>query len=171
MRLNRMNAPAACCHFFIFIGSFLYQRAKPPQGIVLFINLLRKGLTPRVCVGDGCSIWWAPAFNAFISPLTSSFEIKAEPMLSSLIRVKSFKSHPEPCYTLLSYFCCMLAKIAHPTQLTQEVYQKKQTITLPSHTCKHTELAVKSSRHAKNKARLYVKLPLFFLVRKFDQQK
>ena len=43
MRLNRMNAPAACYHFSIF--SFLYQRAKPPQGTVLFINLLGKGLT------------------------------------------------------------------------------------------------------------------------------
>ena len=48
MRLNRMNAPAVCCHFSIFIGSFLYQRAKPPQGIVLFINLLGKGLTQEI---------------------------------------------------------------------------------------------------------------------------
>ena len=31
-RLNRMNALAAYCHFSIFIGSFLYQLAKPPQG-------------------------------------------------------------------------------------------------------------------------------------------
>ena len=44
MRLNRMNAPAARCHFSILIGSSLYQRAKPPQGIVLFINLLGKGM-------------------------------------------------------------------------------------------------------------------------------
>ena len=51
-----MNAPAACCHFSIFIGSFLYQRAKPPQGIVLFINLLGKGLTPRAFIGDAGSI-------------------------------------------------------------------------------------------------------------------
>ena len=36
----------------MFIGSFLYQRAKPPQGIVLFINLLGKGLTPRACDDD-----------------------------------------------------------------------------------------------------------------------
>ena len=43
-----MNALAACYHFSIFIGSFLYQRAKPPQGTVLFINLLGKGLTLRV---------------------------------------------------------------------------------------------------------------------------
>ena len=42
------------------IGSFLYQRAKPPQGIVLFINLLGKGLTPRACMGDAGSIWWVP---------------------------------------------------------------------------------------------------------------
>ena len=47
-----MNAPAACYHFTILIGSFLYQRAKPPQGTVLFINLLGKGLTPRTWVGD-----------------------------------------------------------------------------------------------------------------------
>ena len=40
------------CHFSIFIGSFLYQRAKPPQGTVLFINLPGKGLTPRACVGN-----------------------------------------------------------------------------------------------------------------------
>lgn len=26
MRLNRMDAPAACCHFSTFIGSFLSQR-------------------------------------------------------------------------------------------------------------------------------------------------
>ena len=26
------------CHFSIFIGSLLYQRAKPSQGTVLFIN-------------------------------------------------------------------------------------------------------------------------------------
>ena len=38
------------------IGSFLYQRAKPPQGIVLFINLLGKGWTPRAFKGDGGSI-------------------------------------------------------------------------------------------------------------------
>ena len=41
------------CHFSIFIGSFLYQRAKPTQGTILFINLLGKGLTPRACMGDG----------------------------------------------------------------------------------------------------------------------
>ena len=51
------------CHFSVFIGSSLYQRAKPPQGTVLFINLLGKGLTPRACMGDGGSIWWAPAFT------------------------------------------------------------------------------------------------------------
>ena len=50
------NALAACCHFSIFIGSFLYQRARPPQGIVLFINLLGEGLTPRACMGDAGSI-------------------------------------------------------------------------------------------------------------------
>ena len=60
MRLNRMKAIAACCHFPIFIGSFLYQCAKPPQGIVLFINLLGKGLTPRACMGDAGSIWCVP---------------------------------------------------------------------------------------------------------------
>ena len=47
MRLNSMNVLADCCHFSIFIGSFLYQRAKPP----LFINLLGKGLTPRALMG------------------------------------------------------------------------------------------------------------------------
>ena len=55
-----MNVRAACCHFSIFIGSFLYQRAKPPQGIVLFITQLGKGLTPRACMGDAGSIWWVP---------------------------------------------------------------------------------------------------------------
>ena len=60
MRLNRINALAACCHLSIFICSFLYQRAKPPQGIVLFINLLEKGLTPGACMGDAGSIWWLP---------------------------------------------------------------------------------------------------------------
>ena len=60
-----MNGLSACClaksvdnatvRFSIFIGSFLYQRAKPPQGTVLFINLLGKRLTPRACMGDGGS--------------------------------------------------------------------------------------------------------------------
>ena len=59
------NALAACCHFSIFIGSFLYQRAKPPKGIVLFINLLGKGLTPRACMGHAGSIWWVPDFGRF----------------------------------------------------------------------------------------------------------
>ena len=40
------------CHSSIFIGSFLYQRTKPPQGTVLFINLLGKGLTPKTFMGD-----------------------------------------------------------------------------------------------------------------------
>ena len=48
------------CHFSIFIGSFLYQSAKPPQGAVLFTNLLGKGLTSRACMGDEGLIWWAP---------------------------------------------------------------------------------------------------------------
>ena len=60
MRLNRMNALATCRHFSIFIGSFLYQGAKPPRGIVLFINLLGKGLIPRACMGDAGSISWFP---------------------------------------------------------------------------------------------------------------
>ena len=60
MRSNRMNAPAACYHFSIFNGSFLYQRTKPPQGNVLFMNLLGKALTPRACMGDAASIWWVP---------------------------------------------------------------------------------------------------------------
>ena len=59
------NALAACCHFSIFIGSFLYQRAKPSQGIVLLIDLLGKGLTPRACTGDAGSIWWVPACLCF----------------------------------------------------------------------------------------------------------
>ena len=51
------------CHFSIFIGSFFYQRTKPPQGTVLFINLLGKGLTSRACMRDRGSIWWAPVMN------------------------------------------------------------------------------------------------------------
>ena len=47
MRLNTTNVLADCSHFSIFIGSLLYQRAKPP----LFINLLEKGLTPRAIMG------------------------------------------------------------------------------------------------------------------------
>ena len=43
------------CHFSIFMGSLFYQRAKHPQGTVLFINLLRKGGTPRAYMGDGGS--------------------------------------------------------------------------------------------------------------------
>ena len=66
------NALAACCHFSIFIGSFLYQRAKPPQGIVLFINLLGKGLTPRACMGVAGSIWWVPGSTDLINRLAPS---------------------------------------------------------------------------------------------------
>jgi len=47
-------------HFPIFIGSFLYQRAIPSQGTVLFINLLGKGSNPRASMGNKGSIWWAP---------------------------------------------------------------------------------------------------------------
>ena len=35
------------------------RRAEPPLRTVLFINLLWKGLTARVCMGDGDSPWWA----------------------------------------------------------------------------------------------------------------
>ena len=43
------------------IGSSHRRRAKSPLGTVLIKNLLGKGLTPRACMGDGGSIWWAPA--------------------------------------------------------------------------------------------------------------
>ena len=56
MRLNGMDALVASFHFSTFTVSFLYQRAKPPQGTVLFINLLGKGLAPRAYTGDGGSI-------------------------------------------------------------------------------------------------------------------
>ena len=46
--------------FLYSIGSFLYQRAKPPQGPALCINLLGTGLSRRACMGDGGSIWLAP---------------------------------------------------------------------------------------------------------------
>ena len=46
------------CLFSFFIGSFLYQRAKPPQGTVLFLSLLGKGLTSRACIEDEGSILW-----------------------------------------------------------------------------------------------------------------
>ena len=45
------------------IGSSYRRRAKSPLGTVLIINLLGKGLTPRACMGDGGSIWWAPGFR------------------------------------------------------------------------------------------------------------
>ena len=45
------------------IGSSYRQRTKSPLGTVLIINLLGKGLTPRACMGDGGSIWWAPVFG------------------------------------------------------------------------------------------------------------
>ena len=49
------------CHFVVVIGSSHRRRAKSPLGTVLIINLLGKGLTSRACMGDGGSIWWAPA--------------------------------------------------------------------------------------------------------------
>ena len=55
------------CHLFIFIGSFLYQRAKHPQRTLLFINLLGKGLTPNCCKGDRGSIWWAPVLTGILN--------------------------------------------------------------------------------------------------------
>ena len=48
------------CHLVVVIGSSHRRRAKSPIGTVLIINLLGKGLTPRACMGDGGSIWWAP---------------------------------------------------------------------------------------------------------------
>ena len=45
-----------CGYFVVVIGSSHRQRAKSPLGTVLIINLLGKGLTPRVCMGDGGSI-------------------------------------------------------------------------------------------------------------------
>ena len=42
--------------FLYFHCRFPYQRAKPHQGTVLFINLLGKGLTTRACMGDVGSI-------------------------------------------------------------------------------------------------------------------
>ena len=38
--INFSNVRQYHCHFSIFNDSFLYQRAKSPQGTVLFINLL-----------------------------------------------------------------------------------------------------------------------------------
>ena len=52
--------PAVISLFSLALSSFLFQRVKPPQGIVLFINLLGKGLTPRACMGDAGSILWVP---------------------------------------------------------------------------------------------------------------
>ena len=43
------------------IGSSHCRRLKSPLGTVLIINLLGKGLSPRACMGNGGSIWWAPA--------------------------------------------------------------------------------------------------------------
>ena len=49
----------------VVIGSSHRRRGKSPPGTVLIINLLGKGLTPRACMGDGGSIWWAPAVPYF----------------------------------------------------------------------------------------------------------
>jgi len=64
MRLNSMNVLADCCHFSIFVGSFLYQRAKPP----LFINLLGKGLTPRFYRSTGALVL---SYSSFASGTVS----------------------------------------------------------------------------------------------------
>ena len=52
----------ACCllSFLYFHWLFHLSPRKTSLGTVLFINLLGKLLTPRACVGDGGSIWWAP---------------------------------------------------------------------------------------------------------------
>ena len=50
----------SCCHFSILIGPFLYKRAKRPQGVVLLINLLGKGLIPLAWMRGGGTILWAP---------------------------------------------------------------------------------------------------------------
>ena len=64
-----MNGLAACCltldntnviSLLSLALSSLSARKKPPQGTVLFINLLGKGLTPRTSMGDGGSIWQTP---------------------------------------------------------------------------------------------------------------
>ena len=43
-------------YFVVVIGSSHRQHVKSHLGTVLIINLLGKGLTPRVCIGDGGSI-------------------------------------------------------------------------------------------------------------------
>ena len=67
----------ACCllSFLYFISSFLYQGAKLPQGIVLFITLLGKGLTPRACMGDAGSKWWVPVHANSRIKMTSMREV------------------------------------------------------------------------------------------------
>ena len=77
MCLTRMIALAACCRFSIFIGSFLYQRAKSPQWTVLFINLLGKGLT-----------WWAP-----VIPHEASSWVIWLIRVSRLIKLKGWRQH------------------------------------------------------------------------------
>ena len=50
------------------------RRAKPPLGTVrvLIINLPRKGLTPRACMGDIGSGSWAPELTTFMLHVISA---------------------------------------------------------------------------------------------------
>ena len=72
----------------VVIGSSHRRRAKSPLGTVLIINLLGKGLTPRACMGDGGSIWWAPASTYVLSAGSRSVEGVYELFIKQVVFVR-----------------------------------------------------------------------------------
>ena len=83
------------CHFAVVIGSSHRRRAKSPLGTVLIINLLGKGLTPRACMGDGGSIWWAPVAGYYFSQVYSlqTFSPQTQSITPSKVKWSAPKIH------------------------------------------------------------------------------
>ena len=86
-----------------------------PLGTVLIINLLGKGLTPRACMGDGGSIWWAPVLYHYVK-------------LRNKMTRRERKEDSKPCVTSVTII--LLSKIHLPfakdqkTLMLSEDYDK-----------------------------------------------
>ena len=102
--------------FVVVIGSSHRRRAKSSLGTVLMkIYLHGKGLTPRACMGDGGSIWWAPVLYHYVK-------------LRNKMTRRERKEDSKPCVTSVTII--LLSKIHLPfakdqkTLMLSEDYDK-----------------------------------------------
>ena len=87
------------------IGSSHRRRAKSPLGPVLIRNLLGKGLTPRSCIGDGGSIWWAPVLiykESIYARVFKKVDI-SEIYINIYIPFVLFRAEKQKIYIFLKY--------------------------------------------------------------------